>query len=373
MIRFHCTPRQRASHSMVARWCACLLLVAGCSGGSSDTMVSTSTVMPTLVEAPMPSGLDNAWSEYSAVVVGDGGEVMMSDPETRGGSVMVVADGEVRSYGRPGEGPGEMRMAHPLLVNDSSVVVFDIATQRIMVFDRSSGDIARELRPTLQVQPIVRGNGNTLIASRYESGVASPAVIDLADGRARWLLSQTDAYRAEMFARDEELVGKTVNLPVVGRWSGGAVLANGMTYSLGLYSNDGVLRHRIDRNFPPRKLTESEIERQIGQLSQSPMARNSPRLNRIREQLAEEPTRWFTHLGPPRDDGQGRLWAVLQHGDSTTADVYSGSDLLGSVTLDCPGFGGQWDVAGDWLVLLCISRDPDSMFDAEIRRWRIVD
>src|SRR5690606_35184207 len=88
---------------------------------------------------------------------------------------------------------------------------------------------------------------------------------------------------------------------------------------------------------------------------------------------AEEPTRWFTHLGPPRDDGQGRLWAVLQHGDSTTADVYSGSDLLGSVTIDCPGFGGQWDVAGDWLVLLCISRDPDSVFDAEIRRWRIVD
>jgi len=329
--------------------------------------------MPALLETPMPAGQGDAWSEYSAVVVGDRGEVMMSDPETRSGSVVVVGSGELRRYGRPGDGPGEMRMAHPLLVNDTAIVVFDIATQRILVFDRTSGVIAREMRPTLPVQPIVRGNGNTLIATRRDDGVESPAVIDLASGRASSLLSRTDAYRAELFARDEELTGTTVNIPVVGRWAGGAVLANGLTYRLGLYSRDGTLRHRIDRNFPPRKLTEFEIERQVGQLAQSPIAGNSPRLNRIREQLAEEPTRWFTHLSPPRDDGRGRLWVVVSHGDSTTADVYSGAELLGTSRLDCPGFAGRWDVSGEWLVLLCFPADPDAISDAEVRRWRIVD
>jgi hypothetical protein len=373
MSRLHRTSRQRVHHLLVARWCACALLLVACSDGGFDAGIPASTAMPALLETPMPAGQGDAWSEYSAVVVGDRGEVMMSDPETRSGSVVVVGSGELRRYGRPGDGPGEMRMAHPLLVNDTAIVVFDIATQRILVFDRTSGDIAREMRPTLPVQPIVRGNGNTLIATRRDDGVESPAVIDLASGRASSLLSRTDAYRAELFARDEELTGTTVNIPVVGRWAGGAVLANGLTYRLGLYSRDGTLRHRIDRNFPPRKLTEFEIERQVGQLAQSPIAGNSPRLNRIREQLAEEPTRWFTHLSPPRDDGRGRLWVVVSHGDSTTADVYSGAELLGTSRLDCPGFAGRWDVSGEWLVLLCTARDPDSIYDAEIRRWRIVD
>ncbi len=348
------------------------LAVCACGGAADDNPAAPSKMLPSLVEVPLPPEHQFVTNELASVVVGDFGEVLLVEPESRGGTLILIAGDTVRRYGSPGEGPGEMRMAQPMLADDSLVVAFDLATRRVMVFDRASGHIRREFRPDQPVIPVLRGSGRTLIASRFEAGVESPSVLDLSSGRVRPAISAADSYRVELFSGDDEMPGGSINTAVLGRWSGGVLLANGMTYRIGLYDRDGRLAHRIERNLAPRQLTESEIELEMSRLEGTPMARSRQRLDRIRDQLGSTPIRWFTHRSPPRDDGKGRLWVMLQHGDSTTADLYSAGEPIGQLRLDCPGFGGQWDLSGDWLVLLCFPVDPESLADAEVRRWRIV-
>lgn len=361
-------------HALVPRrWVFLAPLLIACGDAGDRHGAAPSTNLPTLVESPLPFDQRAASSELATVVVGDRGEVLLVDPDTEGGSLILLGDGPVRHYGSRGEGPGEMRMAQPLLVDDSLVMAFDLSSRRVMIYDRVSTAIRREVRPSQPVIPILRGHGNTLIASRFERGIESPAVVDLLSGRTRSVLSPADSFRIQLFAGDEAMPGGSVNTSVLGRWAGGVLLGNGMTYRIGLYGADGELRHRIERDLAPRRLTETEIELQMSRLQQSPMARSPDRLKRIRQQLEALPVRWFTHRGPPRDDGNGRLWVLLQHGDSTSADLYAGDRQLGHLRIDCPGFGGQWDVSGEWLVLLCFPADPDAISDAEVRRWRIVD
>lgn len=357
-----------------ACWSIGLLLAVGCGNDAERTARElTSTAVPTLSEVALPPTERWAANELAAVVVGERGEVLMMHPDSLGGTMLLLGSDSVGLYGRRGEGPGEMRMGVPILVDDTTVIGFDLASRRLQVFDRASGALRREVRPTQAAIPFLRGQGGSLIASHFEAGIESPALVDLRTGRVRHIVSPADTYRIALFRDDEQMPGGSANTAVVGRWAGGVVLANGMTYRLGLYGASGELVHVIERNLPPRMLTQAEIELEMSRLAMSPMGRSPARLARAREQLGKLPVRWFTHAGPPRDDGHGRLWVVLQHGDSTAADLYVGGDQIGHLTIDCPGFGGQWDVSGEWLVLLCFPRDPAAEGDAEIRRWRIVE
>jgi hypothetical protein len=265
-------------------------------------------------------------------------------------------------------------MPMPLLVHDTVVVGYDLGTQRLMVYDRPSTRIRREFRAPSPVVPFMRGPGTTLLASQSDRGVELPVLIDIGSGRVRQVIAPSDSYRVAMFADDDRYPGGSYNTTVIGRWSGGVVLANGMTYRLGLYDDRGVLHHRIDRNLAPRQLTRGEIELELSRLVNTPMGRTPERLARARERLEATPTRWFNHLGAPRSDSQQRLWVVLAQGDSTSADVYAGEQLLGRLLLECPGFSGRWDLVGEWLVMLCVPGDDDPLaeYDAVVRRWRIV-
>ena len=351
------------------------LLLAACSGGAAVPERTVSDRMPQLVEVPLPPGQHSVGGAGSPLAVGADGAVLILPVDVDGPSFHLVGapDSVVRTYGALGEGPGEMRMPIPLLVNDTSVLGYDLATQRIMIFDRRTTDIVREIRPQMPVQPYMRGPGATLLALHLDRGVEVPALVDPGTGRVRLVVEPSDSYRIEMFADDGRYPGGLANVAAMGRWGDGVVMANGMTYRLGLYDRRGRLQHRIDRNIAPRLLTRREIEEQLTQLATSPMGRTPARLARARQRLEATPTRWFTQLGPPRSDGHDRLWVVVEHGDSTSADVFAGDQLLGRVRLDCPGYSGRWDLLGEWLVLLCVPTDPDAMHDVEVRRWRIVE
>lgn len=69
----------------------------------------------------------------------------------------------IRTYGRPGEGPGEFRSAGPAFVlDDSTLAVCDAMSRRLSLFDRRSGAF-RHLRPLPGVAgmtpPVVRDDG----------------------------------------------------------------------------------------------------------------------------------------------------------------------------------------------------------------------
>lgn len=366
---------RRAGRFDRSRWAVAAAMLGACdAGGGENTGGVSSAQMPQLIEAPLPIEQRPVGSVLSAVAVGADGAVLVLPVDTRGPSFALVGapDGVVREYGGIGEGPGEMRMPMPLLVHDTAVVGYDLATQRLMVFDRTSTRIRRELRLEIPVVPFMRGPGATLLATQSDRGVELPMLVDPGTGRVRSVVSPSDSYRVALFADDDRYPGGSYNTTVIGRWGDGVVLANGMTYRVGLYDLRGGLRHRIDRNIAPRRLTTSEIALELSRLANTPMGRTPERLARARERLEATPTRWFTHQGPPRSDGRDRLWVMVEHGDSTSADIYAGDRQLGRIRLECPGYSGHWDLVGEWLVMLCVPADPASMEDAEVHRWRIV-
>jgi hypothetical protein len=329
--------------------------------------------MPQVAEVPLSGSEGAVASVLSAVAVGEDGAVLVLPGNASESSLHLVGapDGRLRRYGSLGEGPGEMRMPFPLLVHDTAVIGYDLATQRVMIYDRATTRIAREFRPELPIVPFMRGPGAALLGSRFDRGVELPMLVDLGSGRVREVIAASDSYRIALFTGDDRYPGGSLNTTVIGRWSGGVVLANGMTYRIGLYDERGTLRYRIDRNIAPRQLTPSEIELELSRLANTPIGRTPERLARARDRLEATPTRWFTQHGAPRSDRRDRLWVMVEHGDSTMADVYGGDQLLGTTRLDCPGFSGRWDLVGDWLVLLCVPQDPAAEHDAEVRRWRI--
>ncbi len=79
----------------------------------------------------------------------------------------------MRTYGSPGEGPGEFRSAGPAFVlDDSTLAVCDAMSRRLSLFDRRSGGF-RDLRPLPGVAgitpPVVRDDGVWFaLAGEYE-------------------------------------------------------------------------------------------------------------------------------------------------------------------------------------------------------------
>jgi hypothetical protein len=329
--------------------------------------------MPSLVEQPV-AGAHLPSHPLSAVVAGPHGEVLALPVDGTEGSFVVLADGApARFYGAPGEGPGELRIPQPLIVDDTAVVGYDLGTRRIMVFDRASGAVRREFRPRDRVVPYFRGPPGTVVATRTDRGVTLPALVDLATGRVREGIPPDDTTSIALFAGEADRPGYEGNVAVVGRWSGGTLVANGMTYRLVRYDATGQVAGRIDRGRAPRRLSAREVEQELGRLRGTPMGSTPERLEAARLRLARAPQRWFTHLSGPREDGRGRLWVMVEHGDSTVADVFAADTLLGSLRVDCPGYAGRWDLVGEWLVMLCTPADTTMLADAEVRRYRIVE
>ena len=85
------------------------------------------------------------------------------------------------------------------------------------------------------------------------------------------------------------------------------------------------------------------------------------------------PLRWFTHVGPPRGDGAGRIWVLGQHADSAFADVFAGSRFLGRLPLPCRDFQGRWSLNGSWLAVVCAPDDLEADRDADLKLFRIVE
>ncbi len=349
------------------------LVLAGC-GGPAPAVERDETLagMPRLEPAPLPSRVRAAGDVLHPVVVGARGEVVVITADREGASFVLLTDDALpRGFGRLGEGPGELRIPQPLLVDDTVLVGYDMSSARVMVFDRVTGAIRREFRPREPVVPYLRGPDGTLLATRLDRGAELPALIDLASGRVRSGVAPGDTAAGNLFAGELDRPGYEGNAAVIGRWQGGTLVANGMSYRMVLYDGQGRVARRIDRNLPPRRLSAREVERELARLKGTPMGSTPARLDQSRRRLETMPERWFTHLSAPREDARGRLWVLVEHGDSIVADVYADDTLLGSTPVECPGYAGRWDLRDTWLVLLCEPEDPASLEDAEVRRYRI--
>lgn len=359
-----------------SRWAIGLLIASAACRASPDarTAVAAAEVMPTLVAEPNPVPSLSPGSVESAVVAGaDGGWLYAPGDLQSSALVAVDADGRsARPLGRFGEGPGEMRASFPLWLDDTIAIGHDLATRRVVVWARD-GSVRREFRPSEPVIPLGRGPGTTLLATRFRGRVEVPVLVDIPTGMATDVLVPGDSVLVALFGRDVDFTARIANAPAVGRWRDGIVVANGLTYMMGLWHGDGSLAAIVRHALPPARMGAEAVARELRNLRNSPLARRPGQLERWREELEATPVQRFSHVGAPRSDGRGRLWVVVQEGDSVHADVFADTTYLGRLPVDCPGFGGRWDLAGAWLLLVCEPVDPASELDAEVRRYRIVE
>ncbi len=331
--------------------------------------------MPHVVEVPSPRAELAPGSVNSAIVAGpDGGWMYAALALETSALLVVAADGaSATPIGGLGEGPGEMRAPFPLWLDDTVAIGHDLATRRIIIWSRDDGRVRREFRAAEPVVPFARGPGPTLLASRFRGTTMVPALIDLATGEVRDVVQPIDSVLVDLFRDDASISDRVANSPAIGRWRDGVVVANGLTYAMAAWHGNGQLAHRTTRDLPPTLMGADEVESELRRLRHSALARGPEQVARLRAELQSTPVRRFTHVGAPRSDGHGRLWVVVKEGDMVAADVFAGERFLGRVALECPGFGGRWDLNGEWLLLVCEPGDPEVMLDAVVRRYRIME
>lgn len=371
------TAHRRADRSApLRRWAvACVLASAACgpSAGSGDAR-ALSDALPRLEEVPVPVPEHSPTSPFSSIVAGAEGGWLYAAVQQRGSALVAVdSSGRVATpLGGLGEGPGEMRSPFPLWLDDTVAIGHDLATRRIIVWGRD-GKVRREFRAAEPVVPFARGPGLTLLASRFRGDTEVPVLVDLASGEVHDVVPPADSMLALLFRDDATISDRVANSPAIGRWHDGVVVANGLTYDLGLWRSDGSFEGILSRELPPTFMGAEAVERELRSLGRSPAARGPGQLERLRRELETTPVRRFTHVGPPRSDGRGRLWVVVKEGDTVAADVFTTGRFLGRLPLECPGYGDRWDLNGEWLLLVCEPDDPEVMLDAVVRRYRIVE
>jgi hypothetical protein len=149
------------------------------------------------------------------------------------------------------------------------------------------------------------------------------------------------------------------------------IVANGLKYRWLLYSADGkplgVGGRSLDTT---QRLTARQIEAELRQIGGSGQSLTPKHLETFRRQLERQRLPFFSAVQGLRHDGGGRLWVVGYQADSAFADVFEERRFVRRVPLSCPGFDGQWDLTGSWLVVACGQRDPATP-GGELQLYRI--
>lgn len=347
-----------------------MLLLLGCGPGGEHVPPPDGRV-PVLREVTVAPDADAVGGTATGVVVGPQGALLIRPvPGADWALSLHLPDQGWRRIGGIGEGPGEMRMALPLAVTESSAVAWDLATQQLGRWDLAGRWLgAHRVEGSFTPYVVVPDHGVVGSVERREGTV--PVRLDTARTSVEDLLPGLDTAYRRVFPRVEGLAARFGNPAVVGHWRGGILLGNGFSYQLLAYDWDGRLRFAFGRELPVNRRTPAQVERQIAGLRASPIGQDEAVIARARRRLASDSSRWFSHLSPPTADARGRIWVVGLDGDQGFADLFAESQFLGRLPLDCPGFEGRWGLHGEWLALVCAPEDPQDDRDAEVRLWRI--
>jgi hypothetical protein len=332
--------------------------------------IASALEMPTIELAVSHPNPDGPGSTLTQIVVGDSGQVIFRPPVGSGHAVgLLKVDGSLEYIGGEGEGPGEARL--PLMVDLTGdvVTVFDLANHRVLEWF-TNGRLKGSWRTPSTVVPVARIPGRGMVSIRSRQEGLYPVLLTNETSQPLDLVTPQDSLMQEMFPASQGPVERLLNIPIIGHWSGGSLIADGFAYKIALYDWDGKLVRVIQRDLPPNLRTPAQVEAEIAALRRSGR-RDEVWLARESRRLAATPITWFTHLGPPRPDYKGRLWVVGQHGEQTFADIFADGEFLGRIDISCPDFASRWSLKGEWLALMCEPDDPEAVFNAVVKLYRI--
>jgi hypothetical protein len=285
----------------------------------------------------------------------------------------------VGRFGRIGDGPGEMRGGGLTDVSDSAIIIDDESHGRL---DRFALD-GRLLESVRTDQPLisrVAASSREVLALVAGKEGEFPGIASIATGSVRQLVPSTDSFMAVAFAGSRTFANGSVTsfkVPVLGRWPGGFIVADGWEYRLALYDWNARLRRVLGRDLDRPRLSDARVARVLAE--ELPFASRRGRLTgadtgKLRAEIAARRQPYFPHarlaLGL---DGQGRIWVVGIEADSAFADIFNQERFVGRIGLPCPGFSGGWSLNDSWLALACAPNDPAFDGDAIFKVFRITD
>lgn len=356
---------------------ACL---AGCSrGGESNAppraATTPSTKMPSVhrMSLTIPSDLeliDPPWT----LAVSARGEIAfpvknLDDP------VFATIDSNGAQMGtiaKRGEGPHEsVGAGGNLFSGDSTALMLDPESRQALVFGFDGTPLIDERNVASYVA--VARNGESVLINRdfREHAKSYIESLSLRNGDKERVIAPTDSLL--------RLLGQSAR----GRWPAGAwdgtriVLGEGYTYTLALYQ-PGKSPTRFGRTLPPRHRTDRELAEATAELERNNRlpfigpdgrASNGPPLEPQLRRLPLDTLPYFNDAGGLAFDDSGRLWVIGQTNNSTFADVYADTTLIGRLMIDCrePNFTRPVALHAHWLAMACL--DPDDFY--RLRLYRI--
>lgn len=358
-----------------------LLSTFSCTSPESPELPNTTTLewgsradsLPTLVpvlsaEAPTPASIE----PRGQLAIGESGRVL-APTDRSGPDALAVIDttGHVAlTFGKLGPGPGELRWSAPIDIDAKGFVVFDMSQMKLVSFDATGTD-PKEIRPAnhgmVQVRTLL-DDSTALVAVPDPEGGPVPATMSLLSGEVHTLVASSDSF-LQTFRGDPT----KQMLFTLGRWAGGAVIGNKMTYDLAFFDRQGRRVNLITPAVERPVLTAAEADRTLESLSSAPGRKplTGADLDRARAKLMSEEQPFFSHIPTPTTDEQGRLWILGEVGDSGYADLFGRRGYLGRIPLPCPGFESTWAVRGHWLALACATTDSLSTAPGVLKIFRI--
>jgi hypothetical protein len=267
-----------------------------------------------------------------------------------------------------GDAPGELRMAMPLAVTDSSIVAWGLGALQVAEWSLADGRWLGSVTATGAISPAYLAPGRGIVGTTERRDGTIPVLLDPGNGKVRPLIDAPDSAYQRIFPRTRSYAVRFGNPAVVGEWPGGFLIGNGYSYQLLAYDWSGRLRYTFGRELPTNRRSPAQVEQFINELARSPIGRRPDQLAAARDQAVRDSVRWFSHLSPPRHDAEGRVWIIGSAGDTTFADLFAEAVFLGRIILDCPGFRGRSAVTGRWVALLCEVADDR---DAALQLYRI--
>jgi hypothetical protein len=333
------------------------LLLGACWGGEPSQPPVTTT-LPRLTPVAVAGDLEAVGGTTAAVQVGPQGVVLVRgiSGAPRALSVHHPASGWQYLVSE-GDAPGELRMAMPLAVTDSSFLAWGLGALQVAEWSLTDGRWLGQVPAQGAIAPAFLADGRGIVGTTERRDGTIPVLLDQATGKVRPLITTLDSAYRRVFPRRDAFVVRFGNPAVVGEWPGGFLIGNGFSYQLLAYDWSGRFRYAFGRDVPVNRRSPAQVEQYMTELARSALGQHPDRLAAARERAAQDSVRWFSHLSSPRHDAEGRVWIIGTAGDTTFADLFAEAKYLGRLVLDCPGFRGRSAVNGRWLALLCATED----------------
>jgi hypothetical protein len=353
------------------------IIVAGCHRKALPPNlagVAAGDLMPALVLDHVTRTIETApFSTAVAIQAGPRGMVAFWADEGDGKVFSVVdsSGGGRTRFGVTGDGPGELRGASIISVDDSLLVVAG-PLNRITTF-RFDGTVRQQATASQVVWPAMPATDSQVVALINDRNGSQPVLVSTRTGAIESLMQRPDSFMQATFGG--LVVPGVQRLPTLGRWAAGYILADGWHYQLALYGWDGVLRTVLGRTLPRITLTAARIDTTMRRAMNRPNYRRRGPGDSLRDRgvIAAEPQPYFPHTRHLGLDGDGRIWVFGIVADSGFADLFSRDRFLGRILLDCPGFESGASVSGSWLAISCGADNQAGDAGAVLKVYRIVD